>query len=476
LSFFLLLLTAGQCMALSSQQGSYKAVPGLIDLRSTFSDGVHTIEELALIARSRGFKVLFINDHDRIALSYGIPPFRNILRYKKEFPSIMTHGPKKFLEEIKRVSEKYPDMIIIPGCEASAHYYWTGSLLKKDLMVHEYDRRIIIINLNDPDDYNLIPNMHNRLSLKYTERLLPQALIFLVPLFIGLIICRWKGFSRFAGLFLIFFSIIAVIDYNPFRSSLFSTYKGDQGIKPYQELINYVIERGGLCFWNYPEQKSGIRRHGPIEVNTPPYPQALHESRDYTGFSAIYGDHISVTDPGREWDRVLNEYCRGKRERPPWGISTADFHEDGRLGLKLGAFPTTFLVKEFSKEGILEAMNRGRIYSARGNGRDWPMLDWFNVYGGEGDGKGFMGETITTADPPVIKFRISYKTGRSIPITIHMIRGGKLIQTFKGKTPMEVEYMDNEAPPGEKTYYRLMDNKKHLTSNPIFVIYNPGSK
>ena len=94
----------------------YISVPGLIDLRSTFSDGAHSIEELVLTARTRGFKVLFINDHDRIALSYGIQPFRNILRYKKEYPSIMTHGPDKFLKEIRRVSEKYPDMLIIPGC------------------------------------------------------------------------------------------------------------------------------------------------------------------------------------------------------------------------------------------------------------------------------------------------------------------------------------------------------------------------
>jgi hypothetical protein len=65
---------------------------------------------------------------------------------------------------------------------------------------------------------------------------------------------------------------------------------------------------------------------------------------------------------------ILNEYSQGKRERTPWGISTSDFHEDGRLGLKLGAFPTTFLVKSFSKGGVLEAMEKGRMYSSRGDG------------------------------------------------------------------------------------------------------------
>ncbi|MEE9612714.1 MAG: hypothetical protein V3W19_15790 [Desulfatiglandales bacterium] len=469
-----LLLSSAQQppVASSDQSGQYKAVTGLFDLRSTFSDGDHSIEEMVKMASSRGFKVLFINDHDRIALSYGILPFRNILRYKKEFPSMMTHGPEKFLEEIDRISKKYSDMIIIPGCITSAHYYWTGSWLKKNLTVHGYDRRIIIINFDDADDYNLIPSLHNKLSRKYTKELLPGLVVFIVPLFIGLILVTWKGFSRFIGVIIVVLSILAIIDYNPFRSSMFSSYRGDQGIAPFQELINYVNQRGGLSFWNYPEQRSGVRKYGPINVSTLPYPQVLHQSKNYTGFAAIYGDNIKATNPGKEWDKALIEYCRGKRERPPWGISTADFHEDGRLGLKLGAFPTTFLVETFSRKGVIEAIERGRMYASRGNGRVWPRLDYFNVLG-KGGKKAFMGETLTTSQLPVIKFRISYNAEQSNPMKVLLIRGGQLIHTFKSETPIEVDYVDKGATPGEKTYYRLMDSKKHLTSNPIFVTYKP---
>ena len=475
LAFALILsMTTHPSEAQSNHENHHEAVPGLIDLRSTFSDGAHSIEELVQTASSRGFRVLFINDHDRIALSYGIPPFRRVLRYRKEFPSIMSHGPDTFLEEIERVSKRYPDMVIIPGCVTSAYYYWTGSWFRKDLTVHEYDRRIIIVNFNKADDYNLIPNLHNKLSLKYTKGLLPPLVLFIVPLFIGFILLRWKGFSRGMGLLFIIYSTLSIIDYNPFRSSSFSAYKGDQGIAPFQELIDYVNERGGLSFWNYPEQRSGVREHGPINVSTRPYPQVLYESRDYTGFAAIYGDWIRVTDPGRQWDRVLNEYCCGQRNSPPWGISTADFHEDGRLGLNLGAFPTTFLVKAFSKEGVLEAMRKGRMYCSRGDGQVWPKLDYFTVSAKKGE-KAFMGETLTPAHFPVIKFRVSYNSEKPRPMTILLIRGGTLIQTFKSKTPMEVEYVDEEVPPGVKTYYRLMDSKKHLTSNPVFVIYNPAS-
>jgi hypothetical protein len=98
------------------------------------------------------------------------------------------------------------------------------------------------------------------------------------------------------------------------------------------------------------EQRSGVRPHGPIRVSTLPYPDVLHRSEGYTGFAAISGDRIKATEPGREWDRALNEYCVGRRLRAPWGISTAGFHEDDRLGLKLGAFPTVFLVRHFTEK------------------------------------------------------------------------------------------------------------------------------
>jgi hypothetical protein len=450
----------------------FTPTPGLIDIRSTYSDGTHTIEELAGIAISRGFKILFINDHDQIALSYGIPPFRNIFRYKRIYPSIISNSAEDYLAEIERVSEKYPEILIIPGCETSAYYYWKGSWFKDNLTVNQYDRRMLIINLTRPGDYEQIPNMPYRFSCRYTIKLLPGTLFFVIPLLAGIILIKWKGFARIMGYTLTIISILAIIDYNPFRSSLFNPYKGDQGIAPYQELINYVNEKGGLCIWNYPEQKSGIRRHGPINAVTPPYPQVLYESKNYTGFSAIYGEFTTVTDPGREWDRVLKEYCSGKREKPVWGVSTADFHEDGRLNQRLGAFPTTFLIKEFTKAGILDAIKNGRMYCSRGDGKVWPVLDHFNVTGSKNK-TAFMGDALITNTIPVINFKVSYNDKVKRPVKIELIRGGELINSYKGKTPLEVKLMDNNAPKGVKTYYRLRDTKEHLVSNPVFVVYKP---
>jgi len=460
---------------LAASPEEYFAVPGLMDLRTTFSDGAHSPEDLVSIARLRGFRVLFFNDHHRIKLSYGVPPFRSLLKYSKEYPSIMTHGPQTYLSEIARLSRLYPDMVLIPGSIISPFYYWSGSWLGGDLTVHEYDRRILIFNLASAEDYERVPSLESGLCLTHTVTRLPGLLLFIIPWVLGLFFAlKWKGWPRLVGLVVLILSSLAILDYNPFRGSSFTPYAGDQGIAPFQETLNHVHERGGFAFWNYPEQRSGVRKHGPVNVSTLPYPEVLYESKNYAGFAAIYGDRITVTDPGKHWDRILTEYCEGKREKPAWGISTADFHEDGRLGLKLGAFPTTFLVREFSKPAILEALRQGRMYCSRGDGETWPQLDYFNVLGPNGE-KADMGETLTTAGFPLIKFRVSYKGDKKVPVKIHIVRGGTpvLFRTVNGETPLEFELLDEEALAGRMTFYRLVDTQKHLASNPIFVKYEP---
>mgnify|MGYP005848628921 FL=1 len=179
-----------------------------------------------------------------------------------------------------------------------------------------------------------------------------------------------------------------------------------------------------------------------------------------------------MTDPGKHWDLVLREYCEGKRQHPVWGISTADFHEEGRLGLKLGAFPTTFLVGEFSKDAVLDALRSGRMYCSRGDGTSWLQLDYFNVVA-PGGGKAHMGETLTTDGFPLIRFRVSYTGDEKIPVAIQIVRGGTLLRTVTGHTPLEFQFLDEGAPSGQMTFYRLVDTQKHLTSNPIFVKYAP---
>ncbi|MBW1857155.1 MAG: hypothetical protein JRI42_02615, partial [Deltaproteobacteria bacterium] len=288
--FFAFRITESLC-------ADYLQVAGLIDLRTTFSDGDLDPESLVRLARKREFTVVFFNDHDRLAMEYGLSPFRNILKKRVELNSINKGGAENYLNSIKEVEEKYPDMIIIPGSETAPFYYWKGSYFKKNLTAHNHERRILTIGLEKAEDYQDLPIIHNGLSTRFTVNFIPIVFIFLVPLILCIFLIRRKGVYRISGIIIGVLSILFIINTNPFRSSPFSQYRGDQGIAPYQLLIDYVDSKGGMTFWNYPETRSGKRRIGPIFVDTPPYPNVLEESKGYTGFAAIYGDTITVTEP-----------------------------------------------------------------------------------------------------------------------------------------------------------------------------------
>jgi len=210
-------------------------------------------------------------------------------------------------------------------------------------------------------------------------------------------------------------------------------------------------------------------RKGPITVNTPPHPEALLMTKDYTGFGAIYGTWITSTEPGMEWDRALLEYCRGERNIPAWGISTADFHEEGMGGEKLGNFPTVFLVKKKTREEVLLALKQGRMYACRtGNNFQRFVLKDFSVFDSNTNNQANMGETIELKNKPEIRIRVSSLDREAHNVEVRVIRSGKHIKTLSKITPFVVDFKDDYFNSGELIYYRI-DIPGKLVSNPIFV-------
>ncbi len=457
----------------------YIQVPGLIDIRTDFSDGVHTLEYLIKLAKKRGIDVLFINDHDRKILEYGIRPFQAILKKRVEEPSINKGGPENYLNMIDAASKKYPALILIPGAESAPFYYWKGSYFKKNLTVCDWERHLLIVGLEEPQDYKELPILHNGYATKYILSSIPIAsFLFLALLIVGLYMIKWKRIIRYSGIVISVFALLLVINNHLLKSSPYDQYHGPQGISPYQLLIDYVNSRGGMVFWNHPETKSGKGKLGPIFRDTPPYPQVLIESKNYTGFASLYGDAITITEPGNIWDKVLIEYCSGQRANPVWGISSADFHREGGAGEKLGSFPTFFLVKSKTKKDILDALKKGRMYAFRGY-VDSPrlILEDFSISDSKSSQKVVMGEEIFSKGYPSINIRIS-TTGseKGNSVTVRLIRSGNLLKTFSSETPLSINFEDDFFEPGKKIYYRLdaIDKKgRKLVSNPIFVQFKP---
>ncbi len=450
----------------------YQQVAGLIDVRTTYSDGAHDLNFLIDLAKKRGFEVLFINDHDRMAMEYGVFPFRNILRKREEMPSINSSGAEKYLQSIRLASQQHPEIILIPGSETAPFYYWTGSPFKDNLTAHNWERHLLIMGLENPQDYKNLPILHNGFSALYSRQLLSLSIIFLVLMLLGFILALKRGYFRILGIVILVNASLMLIEFHPFKSSLFDQYSGDQGYLPYQELIDYVRERGGMAFWTHPEAKAGKSRKGPIMVNTPPHPEALLMTKDYTGFGAIYGTWITATEPGMEWDRVLLEYCRGERSTPAWGISTADYHEEGLGGEKLGNFPTVFLVKKKTREEVFLALRQGRMYACRtGNNFQRFALKDFSIFDSNTNSHANMGEIIELKNGPEMRIKVSSSDQKTHNIDVRVIRSGKLLKTFSKTTPFVIDFKDDYFNPGELIYYRI-DIPGKLVSNPIFVKFD----
>lgn len=450
----------------------YQQVSGLIDTRTTHSDGAHSVEELALLAQERGFEVLFFNDHDRLVMEYGLFPFRNIIKRRVELNSINKQGADRLLGAIQNARMKFPKMILIPGSESVPFYYWKGSFFTRNLTAHDHEKRILTIGMEESEDYEDLPMLHNGYSTRFSKHYLPAMIPFIISLIMGLILLKERRILRISGIIVSAISILLLINTHPFRSSPFDQYHDEQGIAPYQLFINHVSAQGGLTFWNYPETASGVRKLGPIYLNTPPYPDALVQAVNYTGFAAIYGDNITVTEPGRQWDQILLAYCKGERKQPVWGIATADFHRDGEAGQKLGDFPTVFLVRKKTKQEVLSAMRNGRMYAGRSRYPQQIILKDFSICSSDCSKRATLGEEIRLNSYPHIRISLEHKNPVNNKAQVRLIRSGKLIKTFSGSLPMDIDFEDKYYQPGEKIFYRI-DVKSHgaVVSNPIFVTF-----
>ena len=214
---------------------------------------------------------------------------------------------------------------------------------------------------------------------------------------------------------------------------------------------------------------------GPIQVKTSPYPQILLETTNYTGFAALSGDNITITEPGNVWDFALREYCRGVRAAPPWGIATADYHKEGGGGQNLGDFQTVLWLREKSSQSVLEALKNGKMYACRGKFPEIPKLDEFSVSPSEPASAPRMisGDEMTLARNPRIRITVSGDKSGKDKVVVRLIRSGTLIKTFTGTLPLAIDYTDFLAMPGEKIYYRMdMTGYGTIVSNPIFVKFS----
>jgi len=74
-----------------------------------------------------------------------------------------------------------------------------------------------------------------------------------------------------------------------------------------------------------------------------------------------------------------------------------------------------------------------------------------------------------------VEGRLSTSDGSRRMVNVSLIRGGEIMESFKGETPLEFHFVDQDQRAG-KMFYRLDVRGRgagRLLSNPIFVNFHP---
>lgn len=449
----------------------YIQLDGVADIKTIYSQGCSNVQDTAEMAKQAGIDIVIYNDRARDSIQYGLFPLKRLLKRTNEGRSILNTSPDVYLSNINEKHKQFRETLLIPGTDVSPFYYWSGSAFKKNLIAHNWDKRLSIIGLTKGEDFEHLPILDSNFSMQYTGKLFGPVLGFGFLLIVtGVMI--FKNYYRQATVPLAILFVLLLFNNHPFRSSLVDQYHGDRGIKPYQEVIDFAVSKGALVFWNDVEAGNGKREWGTIKLETEAHPEDLVLSQNYTGFQAVGDEPVLVVEPGNVWDHVLMEYLRGGRSQPVWGYGANDFQCAGESGPIFGATRTVFLVREKSRTAVMDAMRKGRMYSVRQPGPERLSLDEFTVKDVATGKIATLGEQLVSTDSPEISFKIHSTGGKEKRVRVFLIRNGKVVKRESVVLPYELKWIDSGVDKSQPAYYRLnviASPVDHLVANPVFV-------
>jgi len=472
-----------------------------VHVHSTISTGSLSLDQLAAQAKAAGLDGIVLTDNYDLHVGYGVWPLRGLLQFGVNFPSVHQAGETAYLDQIRAAERRHPDLLWIPGVEVMPQYRWTGSLLTGDLTLHDTQKNLLVVGLDDPARLAAAVGGCPYAS-DWPVRLWPALLAVPIPWLWRkerLVQTRTRYFRLItrrrrrgeAAALAVIASLLLLNNLLTARQP-FDPYGPDPGDAPAQRIIDSVREAGGLSFWSLPEaaddhryrmadlaeQGGALGRagrlmdwyNGSVSVETRPYLPSLAKTEGYTGFGAVYEDTITATRPGGEWDRLLMAYLDGRRRQPVWGIGERAYHDAGNDQKRFGDIQTVVLADSRSSASVLSALRAGAFY-ARQRQPAWGLtLDDFTVRGS--DGEALSGQTISVhpGQSVTVRLAVSASDNRSEPVEIRVIRSGRLWQRLTASTPFDRQWTD-EPPATGAAYYRIEvgQGDQHLISNPVFL-------
>ncbi|RMF93413.1 MAG: PHP domain-containing protein [Candidatus Schekmanbacteria bacterium] len=451
-------------------------IDGLIHLHSQFSTGRNSLEEIVDKAKEKGIKAVLMTDHDVIKVEYGIPPFRNIFKKDYELQSVTKRGASEYIEEIEDINKRRKNVVVIPGVESTAHYFWSGSIFNGNLTANNWQKHILLVGFHSAEEIDDLPVIHNGFSLRYVKELTPKALFFLFAFILSfLLYFTGEKFAKAFGLICSIISLLLIINYHPFQSTLFNQYESNAGVIPYQELIDYANEKEILSIWAHPESYKEREING-VRMLTPKYVEDLLKTYNYTAFEGLYRDTATMIEAGKEWDILLLDFIRKERNKPIWTVGGIDYHGDEDE--KIDEVKTIFITDNLSKKSIIQALKNGRCYAVRQSNSGEIVIDEFLLSDKEQVNEAEMGESLKVSGEAILSVMISEKYGKKEEAFLTIVRNGKIFIKKEIMLPFEKKFLFS-AGSNDKGYFRLMVNFKDggkAVSNPIFYNVSLDSK
>ena len=461
-----------------------------VHIHSTASTGELTIEALAERAEQLGLDVLILTDNFSLRYEYGLWPLPGLLKRQVRFPSVLEYGIERYVDEIAAAQSRHPKLIILPGVEVAPYYYWTGSLVRHTLTMHNAQRNLLVLGLTRPEDYRSLPVSGNPGSYTFDWRgavngapmlLVVPAVWLWRPLQRGV---YRRSLRRTVACILIVLAVALVANAWPLSQPAFSSYDDQLGYRPYQVLIDDVRAKGGLVFWSLTEARDfheyAAGPLGTVTVKTEPHPEAMLLTTGYTGFGGLYQEGRTSINPGELWDRLLQLPASEQRPTPVL-IGELALHGLNDADKDLHRLVTALWVKERTIDGVLEALRSGHSYAVGDSQQHVQLrLDEFRVVCQGGTKSASVGDRLdpgVARDLTVLLSVTARDRGRH-PVKVRVIRSGQVLAQLSGETPFRADWADTTVPTGERMTYRVeVTGSGELLSNPIFVgpIFEPSA-
>jgi hypothetical protein len=459
-------------------------------VHSDISTGSLSLDQIAEQAQQMGIDAVVFSENLALRYEYGLFPFRGIIRRTVTLPSVVEYGIDRYLAAMAEAQARHPGVLLVPGVEATPHYYWTGSVPDRNLTMHNSQKNLLVLGLTGPEDYRALPVPGNVAFSRYGWETLDRAwpVLLLVPAVrlwrlkasqqvrVGVTTVRiTKRFRVPAGLMAACAVLLLLLAW-PYDSPLFSFYDEQVRERPYQALIDTAVQRGGAVIWSMPEAVDfnvfSYGLLGPVTVKTDPYPLALLQTSGYTGFGGVYQDTRTITEPGALWDQLLLQYLDGQRPVPPAVFGEIAYHRPGQAGIELNQVLNVVTVRERTVAALVEAMKAGRLYALSQAGRPFGLrLNTFQVEAQDGSRAAAVGQPfIHGAEPPAVRVTVTATDRGSHHVTVAVIRSGQVVARFSGTTPFHQRVVDATLSAGAAAFYRVdVRGEGEILSNPIFV-------